>query len=305
MAVQQTLKNTVLAKSGALPTATEVVTTNGIVFVNPKIKSGDYDDVGAGTMGTKKTFIDPNYITAEFDIPVQIKKTSALGVAPKLSNLYKFCGLTETIVASTSVAYKPGGITTGTGQVKAYVDGYVKTITGMVGNLKLTGKVGEPLGGTFSVKGFLASAAATAEANPAVTLDTLNAPIVSLVSVVTAGGSTLNADSFDFDLGNDIPSPTYAVGKNEYYIANFDPTLTVTAVKTIGTDESAWTDFAAGTIRAILIQIGTAGGMVELSVPYAMVKDLSEADDSGKVKLTRTFRAQASAGNDNFTLTYK
>jgi hypothetical protein len=45
--------------------------------------------------------------------------------------------------------------------------------------------------------------------------------------------------------------------------------------------------------------------MVELSVPYAMVKDLSEADDSGKVKLTRTFRAQASAGGDNFTITYK
>lgn len=305
MAVQQTLKNTILVKSGGLPTATEVITTNGIVFVNPKIKSGDYEDVGAGTMGSKKTFIDPNYITAEFDIPVQIKKASALGVAPKLSSLYKFCGLAETIVASTSVTYKPGGITTGTGQVKSYVDGYVRTITGMVGNLTLKGKVGEPLVGTFNVKGFLASASASAEANPAVTLDTLNAPIVSLVSVVTADGTTLNADSFDFELGNDIPAPTYAVAKNEYYIADFDPKLTITAVKTIGTDESAWTDFAAGTIRAILIQIGSAGSMVELSVPYAMVKDLAEADDSGKVKITRTFRAQASAGNDNFTITYK
>jgi hypothetical protein len=36
-----------------------------------------------------------------------------------------------------------------------------------------------------------------------------------------------------------------------------------------------------------------------------MVKDLSEADDSGKVKISRTFRAQASAGNDNYTITYK
>jgi hypothetical protein len=146
---------------------------------------------------------------------------------------------------------------------------------------------------------------ATAEANPSVTLDTLAAPIVSLVSVVTAGGTTLNADSFDFDLGNDIPAPTYSVGKNEYYIANFYPILTITAVKTLGTDEAAWTDFAAGTVRAIIIQIGAAGSMVELSVPFAMVKDLSEADDSGKVKLSRTFRAQASVGNDNFVITYK
>lgn len=305
MAVQQTLKNTIVAKSGGVPTATEVVTTNGLVFVNPKVKSGDYDDMGNGMMGAKKSFIDPNYITAEFDIPVQVKKTSALGVAPKLSDLFKFCGLAETIVASTSVAYKPGGITTGTGQIKAYVDGYVRSITGMVGNLKLTGKVGEPLGASFSVKGFLSSAAATVEANPVVTLDTLAAPIVSSVSVVTAGGTTLNADSFDFDIGNDIPAPNYAVGIKEYYIANFDPTLTVTAVKTLGTDEAAWTDFAAGTVRAIIIQIGVAGSMVELSVPFAKVKDLSEADDSGKVKISRTFRAQASAGNDNFTITYK
>lgn len=305
MAVQQTLKNTIVAKSGGVPTATEVVTTNGLVFVNPKIKSGDYDDMGNGMMGAKKSFIDPNYITTEFDIPVQVKKTSALGVAPKLSDLFKFCGLAETIVASTSVAYKPGGITTGTGQIKAYVDGYVRTITGMVGNLKLMGKVGEPLGATFSVKGFLSSAAATVEANPVVTLDTLAAPIVSSVSVVTAGGTTLNADSFDFDIGNDIPAPNYAIGIKEYYIANFDPTLTVTAVKTLGTDEAAWTDFAAGTVRAIIIQIGVAGSMVELSVPFAKVKDLSEADDSGKVKISRTFRAQASVGNDNFTITYK
>lgn len=304
MAVQQTLKNTILAKVGSLPTATEVITTNGLVFVNPKVKSGDYSDVGNGAMGAKKTFIDPNYINAEFDIPVQIKKTSALGVAPKLSNLLKLVGLAETVTASTKVEYKPGGTASGTGQIKAYVDGYVRTITGIAGNLKISGKVGEPLSATFSVKGFLASATATAEANPVVTLDTLAAPIVSKVSVLTSGGTTLNADSFDFDLGNQI-GETYAIGVSEYYLQDFDPTLSVTAVKTIGTDEATWTDFVAGTVRAIIIQIGAEGSMIEISVPFAMLKDVSEADDSGKVKLSRTFRAQASAGNDNFVITYK
>ena len=304
MAVQQTLKNTILAKSGGVPTATDVITTNGLVFVNPKIKTGDYDDMGNGMMGAKKTFIDPNYINAEFDITVQMKKAPALGVAPKLSSLFKMCGLEETVTDATKTEYKPGGITTGTGQIKAYVDGYVRSITGMVGNIKLTGKVGEPLGASFSVKGFLASATATAEANPSVVLDTAMAPVVSFVSVVTAGGVTLNADSFDFDTGNAI-GETYTIGKNEYYISNFDPTLTVTAVKELGTDEAAWTDFMAGTVRAVIIQIGAPGEMVELSVPFAMVKDLSESDDSGKVKISRTFRAQALVGNDNFTITYK
>ncbi len=302
--VQQTLKNAILAKVGGVPTATEVITTNGLVFVNPKIKSGDYSDMGNGMMGGKKTFIDPNYINAEFNIPVQIKKASALGVAPKLSNLFKLVGLAETVTASTKVEYKPGGTGSGTGQIKAYVDGYVRTITGMAGNLKMSGKVGEPLSATFSVKGFLASATATAEENPVVTLDTGMAPIVSKVSVLTSGGTTLNADSFDFDLGNQT-GETYAIGLSEYYLQDFDPTLSVTAVKTIGTDEAAWTDFTSGTVRAIIIQVGVAGSMVELSVPFAMLKDVSEADDSGKVKLSRTFRAQASVGNDNFIIAYK
>lgn len=304
MSIQQTLKSTILVKSGGVPTATDVITTNGLVFVNPKVKSGDYDDMGNGMMGAKKTYIDSQWVNVEFDIPAQAKKASALGVAPKLSNLFKLCGLVETVTASTKTEYKAGGVTTGTGQAKSYIDGYVRTITGAVANLKMSGKVGEPLSATFSVKGFLDSAQATAEANPAVTLDTLTAPLVSKVSVLTIGGATINADSFDFDLGNDIQE-TYAIGLSQYYIQNFDPTLSVTAVKTIGTDENAWVDFGAGTVRAIVVQVGVAGEMIEISIPFAKLKEVSEADDAGKVKMSRTFRAQASVGNDNFVITYK
>lgn len=304
MADQLMLKNTILAKSGGVPTATEVITTNGVVFVNPKLKSGDYDDMGNGMMGNKKTYIDPNYIISEFDIPVHMKKASALGVAPKLSNLFKIAGLTETITASTKVEYKPGGIVEGTGQFKAYVDGYVRNVTGAVANLKISGKVGEPLNATFSCKGFLDTAEATAEANPAVTLDTLMAPIVSSVTVLTIGGGQIQGDSFEFDLGNVIRED-YLMSKKAYTITNFDPSINVTAIKIKGVDEAAWADYSAGTVRAIIIQVGAAGGMEELSIPYAKLKDVGEADDNGKVKITRTFRAQASAGNDNFTYTYK
>lgn len=300
---QLTLKNIVFAKSGGVPTAAEVITTNGLVFVNPKIKSGDYKDMGNGMMGATKTYIDPNWINAEFDIPVQMKKASALGSAPSIDELFKIAGLAETITAATKVEYKPGG-TAGTGQIKVYTDGYVRALTGVAGNLKISGKVGEPLGAVFSIKGFMASPEATAEANPTVTLDTNTAPLVTKVSVLTVGGSTLNADSFDFDIGNQI-NELYAVNLSEYYLQDFDPTITVTAVKVKGTDEAAWTDFAAGTVRAIIIQVGAAGSMVEISIPYAMLKEVSESDDAGNVKISRTFRAQASAGNDNYTITYK
>jgi hypothetical protein len=300
---QLTLKNTVLAKNGGAPVAGDVITTNGLVFVNPKLKSGDYKDMGNGMMGATKTFIDPNWVNAEFDIPVQMKKASALGTAPSIDELFKMCGLTETITAGVSVAYKPGGIA-GSGQIKVYTDGYVRTLTGVAGNLKINGKVGEPLGATFSVKGFLASAEATAEANPTVTLDANTAPMVTKVTVLTVAGTELNADSFDLDIGNQIQE-LYAMNIAEYYMQDFDPSITVTAVKVKGTDESAWADFSAGAVREIIVQVGTAGSMIELSIPYSILKDVNEADDNGNVKITRTFRAQASSGNDNYTITYK
>lgn len=294
-----------IAKIGATPSATDVVTTNGLVFVNPKVKTTEYSDVGNGAMGAKKTAIDPNYITAEFDIPVQIKKASALGVAPSLSSLWKMCGLSETITASTKVEYKLGGTSNlGQGQIKSFTDGYSRTVTGIAATAKISGKIGDPLGATFSIKGFLTAAAPVAEANPTVTLDTLQAPLVSKVTVLTSGGSTLNADSFELDIGNDI-GDIYAVGQSEFYLKDFDPSLTVTAVKVAGTDDAAWTDFLAGTVRAIVIQVGSAGGMIEITAPNAFLKEVSEADESGYVKITRTFRLQASAGNDNFQITYK
>lgn len=304
MAVQQTLKNTVLAKSGTLPIAIDVITTDGFVLVSPKIKSGDYNDIGAGSMGNTKTFIDPNYVTAQFDIPVKLKKSSALGTPPMVDELLKIAGMAETITASTKVDYTAGGTTTaGTGQVKVFNDGYSYTVTGAAANCKISAKIGEPLTATFSVQGFT-SAAATAEANPSVTLDTGTLPLVTKVTVFTVGGSSIQADSFEFDAGNKL-GENYAIGLAEFYLQDFDPSISITAIKVKGTDEAAWTDYAAGTVRAILITVGTAGSQIEISVPFAFATEVTQSDDAGKVKLTRKFRCQNSVGNDNYKITWK
>jgi len=304
MATQKTLKNTTLVKFGGSPLAANVITTNGAVFINPKVSSGDYQDMGSGTMGATKTYIDKEHVTAEFDIPVQMKKAPALGTAPSISELLKICGLSETIVTATSVTYAPGGANEGGGQIKGYTDGYVRNVFGIFGNMKISGKVGQPLNATFSLKGAMTSPESIQENNPAVTLDINTAPIVSKVTVLTVGGTQLNADSFDLDQGNVIKE-LYAMDLSRYDLNDFDPTITITAVKVKGTDEAAWTDYINGSVRAIIIQVGALGGQIEINIPYAKLKDVSESDDSGDVKISRTFRAEALNGNDNYTITYK
>lgn len=304
MAVQQTLKNVVLAKSGGAPAATECVTLNEPVLISPKVKSGQYSDVGTGAMGVTKVYTDPNFVTCDFSMKINARASSALGVAPKVGNLMKIAGLTETITASTKVEYKPGNNTgVGGGQVTVYNDGYKHVIVGAGANCKLTAKIGEPMQYEFATKGFT-TPQATAEANPTVTLDASAMPIVSKITVLTIGGSSVPADSFELDFGNKIEEE-YDIGLGYYYLSDFEPTIKVEAVKTIGTDEQAWIDYGNATPKAILIQVGTAGSMIELSIANAVVKDMDQKDDKGKVKISRTYACQAVAGNDNFTITYK
>ncbi|MDD5212341.1 MAG: hypothetical protein PHV62_07985 [Sulfuricurvum sp.] len=238
MAMQQTLKNTVLFKQGTAPAATDVVTLNGLVFINPKVAGGDYSDIGNGQMGNTKSYVDPNMVTAEFDIVTVGRGGGAAGTVPKIAELLKACGLAETITASTKVEYKPGGALTA-GQCQVFTDGYQRLITGIMNDLKIGGKIGEFAKFTFSAKGYT-DATATALANPGVTLDTANPPVISSATIFTLGGGAIPITEFDFALGNQIQS-LYAVGQKEYYLQNFDPTIKVKTVKVKGT-ETHWTD---------------------------------------------------------------
>lgn len=302
MATQQTLKNAVLFKQGGVPIAANVVTLDGLVFLNPKVASGDYSDIGNGQMGNTKSFVDPNNVTAEFDINVIGRGGGAAGTAPKIADLLKCCGLAEKITAGTSVAYAPGGSLT-RGQCKVYTDGYVRLVEGIMCDMKISGKVGDLARITFSAKGYTTSGS-TAEANPTVTLDTANPPVISSATVFTVGGGTVNISEFEFSLGNSLQS-LYAVGVKEFYLQDFDASVNIKAIKTRG-NETHWDDLVAGNVKAIQIVIGAvAGQIIQIDIPFAKPKEVSESDNSGVVVYDQTYRCQSSAGNDNFTLTFK
>lgn len=302
MSTQQTLKNAVLFKQGGVPDETNVITLDGLVFLNPKVGSGDYSDIGNGQMGNTKSFVDPNNVTAEFDINVIGRGGGAAGTAPKIADLLKCCGLAETITAGTSVAYAPGGSLT-RGQCKVYTDGYVRLVEGIMCDMEISGKVGDLARIVFSAKGYT-TAKPTEEANPTVTLDTANPPVISSATVFTVGGGTVNVTEFTVSIGNSLQA-LYAVGTKQYYLEDFDASVNIKAIKTKG-NEAHWDDLLAGNVKAMQIIIGeTAGQIIQIDIPFAKPKEVSESDNSGVVVYDQTYRCQASAGNDNFTLTFK
>jgi len=301
MARQLSDKNTLLFSTGGVPTAGDVITTNNDIIINPKTKSADYKDKGNGASGNDKTLSIPDWTTVDFPVDIIARASGTAGVAPKIAELFKACGLSETIAAGVSVTYAPA-MNQATATAKAYLDGYMRDVTGIAGDLTISGKVGEQAKLSFSLKGFTTLDEA-AEANPTVTLDQNTTLIIQSAQVITVGGSTINLESFDFSLGNEIEE-VYAIGLKEYFVGGFKPTLKVKAVKTKGNSDH-WNELKLNTKKEVIIVLGIgAGETLTLTASYCNPMEVAESADNKKIVYDRTWLCESSAGNDNFSLVY-
>jgi len=303
MAMQLTARNTFLFSTAGTPIATDVITTNNNVFVNPKAKSIEYEDIGNGALGNSKTIVNNDYVTAEFTVDVNAKGSGAAGTAPAYGELLKACGLTETVNASTDVTYTPASSFVA-GDAIAYLDDYKREVTGIAGTFTFGGKVGEIPKFSFSLKGFT-TLAETSEANPAVTLDPNENLVIKSVTAITVGGSAIALEDFSFDFGVDVQSIYGTDATKEYYINNYKPTIKVSAIKTKG-NSTHWTELNNNSKKSVVVTLGTtAGNIIEFTAPYCQPSDVAESDNNGIVKYDRTWSCESSAGGDNFSLVFK
>jgi len=302
MANQLTVRNTLLVSTSGVPDATNIITTDNNVIINPKAKSVEYKDLGNGALGNSKTVTNNDYVTAEFSVDVNAKCSGSAGTAPAYAELFKLCGLDEVVDADTSVTYQQATSFV-QGTALAYLDGAKREVTGIAGSFTFGGAVGEIAKFSFSLKGFT-SLEETAEANPAVTLDANSNLMIKSVTAVTIGGGTIDMKDFSFDMGNDIQE-LYATNRKEYYIQDLKPTLKVSAVKTKG-NQTHWSDLNANTKKEVVVTLGdVAGNIIVFTAPYCQPSDVSESDDGGKVVYENNWGCESSAGGDNFSVVYK
>lgn len=298
---QLTSKNTLLFSTGGAPAETDVITTDNNVFVNPKAKQLDYKDLGNGALGNNKTLVNDDFVTTDFTVDVKAKSSGAAGTAPTLAELFKACGLAETVTAGISVAYAPTS-TFVQGTAAAYLDGAKRDVTGIAGTFSFSGKIGEIPKFSFSLKGFT-DLEETAEVNPAVTLDPNLNFIVKSVTAITVGGAEIDLQDFDFSMNCDIKE-NYALNIKEFYIADYKPSVKVNAVKTKG-NFAHWTELKTNTKKVLVITLGGgAGETLTFTAPYCAPVDVSENDGDGKVVYARTWNCENSVGNDNFEIKY-
>jgi len=243
-------------------------------------------------------------VTCSFDC--ELKGSGTVGTAPQVGPLLRACGLAETVVATTSVTYKPTSSGFESVTVYMYLDGLLHKIPGMVGSVSLDLTAGKFGTLKFNLTGTYIKPVDTAlpSSGP---VNTPTPPICVSANFSVAGyAATISALSLD--LSNTIATPNdinAADGYGQMRITGRDPNGTFDPEATLIADHDFWAAWEAATPQALTATIGsTAGNIIDFDVDYAVSREISYTDQDGIRVNNIPFTATGSAGDDEMELIF-
>lgn len=256
-------------------------------------------------LGASDQLLAQTRVSINFE--VELAGSGTAGTAPAYSALMKSCGLSETVVASTSVTYAP--ISASFSSVTIYFnnDGILHKITGARGTFVLNGEVGQIPTIAFTFTGIYNAPTDTAPATP--TYSNQATPGIFKQGTTTnfqlfsyAGA----LQSINFDLANEIIYRELVGGSKEILITNRAPNGTVV----LEAPTIAAKDYFAAAISTatgnLTFQHGqTAGNIVTLTASQADLSGPTYSDQDGIQMLSIPYIAvPTSAGNNELSLAY-
>lgn len=244
----------------------------------------------------------------ECTFSVELAGSGTAGTAPRYGKALKACGLSETIVATTSVTYAPVSSSFSSATIYYNIDGVLHKVTGARGTFTINGTVGQIPTIDFTFTGVYNTPTDTAL--PAVTYANQATP------VVFKNGNTTDfqllsyagcLQSVTFDVGNSLVYRELVGCTKEVLLTDRASTGTVVLeAVTMATKNyftAALTDSSLGNL---LFQHGqTAGNIIDFASTRIDIGDVSYSDQDGIHMLNIPYTAVPStSGNDEFSLVY-
>lgn len=242
----------------------------------------------------------------QFSFDAEIKGSGAAGTAPELGVLLQGCAMSETIVASTSVTYKPASTSHKSVTLYFYQDGLLYKLTGARGRVKAMLRVGEVGKLSFEFVGHFSGPTDVALATP-----TYNAtvPVPALSAAFSIASYSAIITGLEFDLGNNVVTPgdiAKADGYGEIQITDrkltgsFDAESVLVAThdfigKWKGGDAMA---LASGTIGA------TAGNRYAVSMPAVTYTEVGPGDKDSIRTFDLSFMGAESTTDDEVSIAF-
>lgn len=285
--VPTSLANSILARvSDAQPISAEFADRNNIMAY-------------LGSSG-KVAVSNHSEITVEFELA----GAAAAGTVPGWGPLLKACGYSETVVAVTSVTYKPLSASFKTVSIYYFLDGLRHKMTGCAGTptfslnsrgipmatIKFTGLYSAttdtalPVDSDYSA--FLAPQAVNKVNTTAFTLHGVSTPF-----------DTLSIDGGNTVVYRNMPVLEEVLITERKVSGSISIPMTTVAAK-------AWHDTAlAGTLAALSMTHGSGAGKIfTISGPKVQLTNPQYADKDGVVMLNLGLDFQPSSGNDELSI---
>lgn len=242
----------------------------------------------------------------QFSFDVEIKGSGAAGTAPELGVLLQGCAMSETIVASTSVTYKPASTAHKSLTLYFYQDGLLYKLTGARGRVKAMLKVGEVGKLSFEFVGHFSGPTDVALPTP-----TYNAtvPVPVLSSAFSIASYSAIITGLEFDLGNNVVTPgdiAKADGYGEIQIVQRKLTGSFDAESVLVATHDFIGKWTAGTAMALATgTIGsTAGNRYAVSMPAVTYTEVGKGDKESISTFDLSFQGAESATDDEVSIAF-
>jgi hypothetical protein len=286
--------------------------SDAVQVTNLEVTPIESDNVQAATyqgfLGnpTRGTLVANKRVSVTFD--VELAGSGTAGTAPAFGPLLKACGLSETLVTSTSATYAPVSSSFSSATIYCFYDGTRHKITGARGTVSFNLTAGQFAVASFQFIGIYNAPDGTALSGSFTVANQAAAIEVNDTNMTTAtfhGVTSARIESFDLALNNELLYKETA-SSQEVLITNRAPGGTaVIEAPAVGTTDYFAKAVATATGSTSLVLGATPGNIVTLNAAQTDITGCSYADTNGVIALSMPFLAlPTTAGNNETTLVF-
>ena len=291
---------------------TPVAGTNAIQVTNLEVTPIESDNVQAasyqGFIGnsTRGTLVANKRVSVTFEI--ELGGSGTAGTAPAFGPLLQACGMSEVVVASTSVTYSGVSASFSSASLYCFYDGTRHKITGARGTVTFNMTAGQfPTAsfqfiGIYNVPDGTAVSGTFTVANQAAALEVNDA---NVTTCTFHGVTAVRLESIDLAFNNTLLYKETA-SSQEVLITDRAPGGTaVVEAPVIGTTDYFAKAVASATAASSLVIGATPGNIITLGMPQTDITGCTYGDTNGVVSLSMPYLALPTvAGNNAVSLAF-
>jgi len=255
---------------------------------------------------TRGTLVANKRVSVTFD--VELSGSGTAGTAPAFGPLLKACGLSETVVAATSVTYAGVSSSFDSATIYCFYDGTRHKITGARGTVSFNMTAGQFPTASFVMTGIYNAPDDTALSGTFTVANQAAALEINDTNVTTStfhGVTSVRLESLDLALNNEVLYKETA-SSQEVLITNRTPGGTaVIEAPAVGTTDYFAKATAVATGNSSFVIGATGGNIVTLTMAQTDITGVSYGDTNGVISLSMPYLAlPTTSGNDEISLEF-